>query len=139
MWYLKKLDVTTMYFYGHDSAYLGTNTPSNQPLPDGAHAPSWNGGLFETHYVFNPQMIFINRYELVRMSQQALSTNPGNTGNSDTLTFGFRYYPFISSRAGFAFHNEYSISWQKNVLLSPQSTPLNLTSSSVMLGFDFAF
>ncbi len=27
MWYLKKLDVTTMYFYGHDSAYLGTNTP----------------------------------------------------------------------------------------------------------------
>ena len=25
------------------------------------------------------------------------------------LTFGYRYYPFISSRAGFAFHNEYAI------------------------------
>src|SRR6516225_307318 len=29
MWYLKKLDITTMYFYGHDSIYLGTNTPAN--------------------------------------------------------------------------------------------------------------
>ncbi len=140
MWYVKKLDVTTMYFYGHDSAYLGTNTPANQPLPGGAQAPSWNGALFETHYNFNPQMIFINRYELVRMSQQAFSTNPGNTGNVDALTFGFRYYPFISSRAGFAFHNEYSIVWQKNVLLSPEAgLPINLTSSSLMFGFDFAF
>jgi hypothetical protein len=140
MWYLKKFDLTTMYFYGHDSAYLGTNTPSNQPLPDGAHAPSWNGGLFEAHYTFNPQMIFINRYELIRMSQQAFSTNPGNTGDVDALTFGFRYYPFISSRAGFAFHNEYSIVWQRNAFFGPTTgLPTGLTSSSLMFGLDFSF
>jgi hypothetical protein len=143
MWYVKKLDVTTMYFYGHDSVYLGTNTPrfmGTEGLPEGAHAPSWNGALFETHYNFNPQMIFINRYELIRMSQQALSSNPGNTGNVDALTFGFRYYPFISSRAGFAFHNEYSIVRQRNVLYSPTTgLPIDLTSSSLMFGFDFAF
>ncbi len=143
MWYVKKLDVTTMYFYGHDSVYLGTNTASNlgpEGLPEGAHAPSWNGALFETHYNFNPQMIFINRYELIRMSQQAISSNPGNTGNVDALTFGFRYYPFISSRAGFAFHNEYSIVRQRNILISPLTqAPIDLTSSSVMIGFDFAF
>src|SRR5262252_10311767 len=95
MWYFKKLDVTTMYFYGHDNVYLGTNTPSNvgsAGLPSGAHAPTWNGALFETHYTFNPQMIFINRYELIRMSQQALDSNPGDLGNVDALTFGFRYY-----------------------------------------------
>lgn len=143
MWYLKKLDVTTMYFYGHDSVYLGTNTPRNlgtDGLPEGAHAPSWNGALFETHYNFNPQMIFINRYEVIRMSQQALSSNPDNTGNVDALTFGFRYYPFISSRAGFAFHNEYSIVRQRNILLSPTTgLPIDVTSSSLMFGFDFAF
>jgi hypothetical protein len=140
MWYVHKFDLTTMYFYGHDSAYLGTNTPANQPLPVGAHAPSWNGGLFEAHYTFNPQMIFINRYELVRMSQQAFSTNPSNMGDVDALTFGFRYYPFVNTRAGFAFHNEYSIVWQRNAFFSPTTgLPTGLTSSSLLFGLDFAF
>lgn len=143
MWYIHKYDLTTMYFYGHDSAFLGTNTPSNAGtagLPTGAHAPSWNGALFESHYNLNPQLILINRYELIRMSQQALSTNPGNTGNTDALTFGVRYYPFIGSRAGFAFHNEYSIVWQRNIMVSPTTgLPIGLTSSSLMFGFDFAF
>ncbi|HTZ31412.1 MAG TPA: hypothetical protein VMH31_03090 [Methylomirabilota bacterium] len=142
MWYLHKLDVTTMYFWGKDNVYLGTGTPVNSEtgLPEGAHAPTWNGGLIETHYTFNPQMIFINRYELIRMSQQALSSNPGNTGNTDALTFGFRYYPFINSRAGFAFHNEYSIVWNRNININPSTgLPIGLTSSSLMFGFDFAF
>ena len=142
MWYLHKLDFTTMYFYGHDSSFLGTNTPSNagtEGLPTGAHAPTWNGGLIETHYTLNPQMVFINRYELIRMSQQALDTNPANTGNIDALTFGFRYYPFINSRAGFAFHNEYSIVWQRNINVTTAGLPIGLTSSSLFFGFDFAF
>jgi hypothetical protein len=142
MWYVKKFDITTIFFHSHDSAYLGTNTPSGGPLnptgalPAGAHAPTWNGGLFESHYNFNPQLILINRYELVRMSQQALDTNPGNLGNANVLTFGARYYPFISSRAGFAYHGEYAIIWQKGV--SPV-TFTNQTTSSLLFGFDFAF
>jgi hypothetical protein len=136
MWYVKKFDITTIFFHSHDSAFLGTNTPANQALPPGAQAPTWNGGLFESHYNFNPQLILINRYELVRMSQQALTTNAGNLGNADVLTFGARYYPFISSRAGFAYHGEYAIIWQKGV--SPV-TATNQTTSSLLFGFDFAF
>jgi hypothetical protein len=124
-------------------------------LPAGAHAPTWNGGLFETHYNFNPQLILINRYELVRMSRQAapiipgtvgLTTAPGSFivtgvpssdfGNLDQLTFGYRYYPFISSRAGFAFHNEFSIVRFRKI------SPVNgadATNSSALVGFDFAF
>jgi hypothetical protein len=142
MWYLKKFDITTIYFRGHDSAFLGTNTASGGPtnptgaLPAGGQAPSWNGALFESHYMFNPQIILINRYELVRMSQQAFSSNPSNLGNTDVLTFGVRYYPFISSRAGFAYHAEYAIIWQKGA--SPV-TFSNLATSSLLFGFDFAF
>jgi len=51
------------------------------------------------------------------------------------VTTGFRYYPFISSRAGFAFHNEFSIFRQRGV--SP--TGLDQTNSSLLFGFDFAF
>ena len=141
MWYFKNLDITTMYFHGWDSAFLGSNTPANTALPTdvngvSARAPTWNGGLFETHYNLNPQLILINRYELIRMSRQVFATNPDNFGNEDVLTFGWRYYPFISSRAGFAFHNEYAIMRRRGA--SPV-TAQDLTSSSLLAGFDFAF
>jgi hypothetical protein len=135
-WYIKKFDITTIYFHSTDNAYLGTNTPAYSPLPAGAHSPTWNGGLFESHYTFNPQLILINRYELVRMSQQSFDTNPSNLGNADVLTFGFRYYPFINARAGFAYHGEYAIIWQKGA--SPV-TFTNQTTSSLLFGFDFDF
>jgi hypothetical protein len=144
MWYIKKFDITTIYFHGTDSAWLASSTPAvpGATLPTGAHSPSWNGGLFESHYNLNPQLILINRYELIRMSQQAFTgdgtnpANPSNLGNTDTLTFGFRYYPFISSRAGFAYHTEYAIS---RVRSASPVTSSDLTSSSLLLGFDFAF
>lgn len=134
--YIKKYDLTAMYFRGSDSAFLGTNTASNTPLPTGAHSPTWNGGLFESHYTISPQLILINRYELIRMSQQAFSSNPGNLGNIDALTFGLRYYPFINSRAGFAYHAEYSLVRQRGA--SPV-TATDLTNSSLLFGFDFDF
>lgn len=138
IWYIKNFDITTIYFRGHDSAWLGTDTAATPGavLPAGAHAPTWNGGLFESHYVVSPRFILINRYELVRMSQQAFETNPGNLGNLDTLTFGFRYNPFLNSRAGMAYHAEYAIVWQKGA--SPV-TFTNLTTSNLLLGIDFDF
>jgi hypothetical protein len=141
MWYIKKFDITTIFFRSSDSAYLGTNTAANLPLPAGAQSPKWNGALFESHYMFNPQWMLLNRYELVRMTQQAFGSaaavpNPSNLGNADVLTFGFRYYPFISSRAGFAYHGEYAIIWQKGA--SPV-TFTNITTSNLLFGFDFAF
>jgi len=137
-WYIKNFDITTIYFRGHDSAWLGTNTAAvpGAVLPAGAHAPTWNGALFESHYVYSPQLIFINRYELDRVSQQAFSSNPGNLGNLDALTFAFRYNPFINARAGFAFHGEYSIIWQKGA--SPV-TFTSQTTSALLGGFDFDF
>src|SRR3984957_2727979 len=148
--YVKKFDFTPMYFRGHDSAFLGTGTAADgvSVLPVGARAPSWNGALIETHYTYSPQLILINRYEAVRMTQQALPIDPTNIylpgvsvpsskfGNLDLLAFGFRYYPFISSRAGFAYHAEYSILRQRD---QAPITGRDLTTSSVLLGFDFAF
>lgn len=138
MIYIKNYNMTAIYFRGHDSAWLGNNLPATPGavLPAGYNAPSWNGALFESNYDWSPQLVLINRYELVRMSQQAYVGNPGNLGNLDTLTFGFRYYPFINTRAGFAYHAEYGIIWQKGA--SPVSNT-NLTTSSLLFGFDFDF
>ena len=51
-------------------------------------------------------------------------------------TFGYRWYPIMTSRAGFAGHNEYS--WVRQNGTSPV-TLTDLTSSSLLLGFDFDF
>lgn len=149
--YIKKYDLTAMYFHSADDKYLATGTPFNAAygtLPTGAQNAIWNGALLESHFTYNPQFILIQRVELVRMSQQALPIvagtpyTPGvsvpslNFGNEDVYTFGGRYYPFISSRAGFAFHGEYAFSHQ--IGTSPV-TGQNLDFSSLLFGFDFAF
>src|SRR5580704_14938056 len=113
--------------------------PNNIPgtvLPATARAPSWNGATFEAHYVYNPQLIFIGRYEFINMSQQASTTNAGTLGNISSYTVGYRYNPFMSSRAGFAWHNEYN--WLHRDGVGPQPGQ-NLDVSELLLGFDFDF
>lgn len=148
LFYFGKLDFQVVTQHGWDSAWFGAgygdfpggnasgnNTPGTF-LPAGFRAPSWNGYLVETHWVQNPQLIFIQRSEWERMSQQADPLSPKNFGNIDMYTFAVRYMPIMTSRAGFAWHNEYS--WLRQRGTSPV-TFTDVTSSSLMSGFDFDF
>jgi hypothetical protein len=142
-----KLEFLPFFMHGYDNAFLGTATPANQPLPTGAQAPTWNGGFIESHYYVNPQFVLTGRYEIIRMSRQALPTTPGEQGNIDAYSFGYRWYPIMFSRAGLAQHTEYSI--VKSIGIIPLSgngvgvAPLLPTdrvwSSSLFIGFDFDF
>jgi hypothetical protein len=134
--YLSKLDVALWYQHASDSVYLGTSTAAGTPLPTGAKAPVWNGYIIEPHLTLDPQFIIFERNEYVRMSQQALPGTPGNLGDIDAYTFGYRWYPIMNSRAGLAFHNEYS--WVRQRGTSP-TTGTDLTSSSLFFGLDFDF
>jgi hypothetical protein len=124
--------------HGQDNVFLGNNIPANNPagLPPGAAGPSWNGGFVEAHYTVNPQLIFTGRYELVHMSRQANPANPSNLGNVDSFTVGYRWYPIMLSRAGLAFHNEYSQAKTGNSSILTMS---DQTNRSVMVGFDFDY
>jgi hypothetical protein len=135
LFYLEKLDFLVVTQHGSDSPYFGTSTAANTPLPAGARSPSWNGYLVETHYVYNPQLIFIQRSEWEKMSQQAIPGTASNLGNIDMYTFGYRWYPIMTSRAGLAWHNEYSWIRQRGTA----SDLKDLTSSSLFLGLDFDF
>jgi hypothetical protein len=138
-WFIKDFDVETFYMHGQDNVYLGNSIAVNDPngLPQGAVGPTWNGGFIEAHYTVNPQLIFTGRYELVHMSRQAnpdLAATP-NLGNVDSWTIGYRWYPIMLSRAGLAFHNEYSQAKMGN--LAPSGT--DLINRSLMIGFDFDY
>jgi hypothetical protein len=141
-------DLQVVTQHGWDNAWFGQgfgsaavggpNATPGVTLPAGAQAPSWNGVLFEGHYVYSPQLIFIGRVEAERMSQQANSSTthlPGNLGNLTTYTLGYRYNPFMTSRAGFAWHNEYA--WMHQDLTSAFGN--NVNTSELLLGFDFDF
>src|ERR1700678_2129142 len=141
-------DVTVVTQHGSDSAWFGqgygdfidgvaaNNNLPGTTLPVGSRNPTWNGVLFEPHYVVSPQMIFIGRYETIRMSQQSTPCTPSNVGNISTYTLGYRYNPFMTSRAGFAYHGEYN--WFHWDGAAPDGTS-NLTSSELLFGIDFDF
>jgi hypothetical protein len=121
-----------------DGVASGNNTPGTV-LPAGARAPSWNGVLFEPHYVYSPQLIFIGRYETIRMSQQSTPGIPSTFGNISTYTVGYRYNPFMTSRAGFAWHNEYNWLHQDGTGPTLGLTSANINTSELLIGFDFDF
>ncbi len=150
-------DLQVVTQHGWDNAWFGqgfgdvlggsasnNNTPGTT-LPVGSQAPTWNGVLFEPHYVYSPQLIFIGRYETIRMSRQAngsasATPNPSNFGNISTYTVGYRYNPFMTSRAGFAWHNEYN--WLHQDGTGPSlglPNTVNLNTSELLAGFDFDF
>ncbi len=154
------LDLTVITQHGEDNAWFGQgygdlidgvatlNNTTGTTLPTGAQNPTWNGVLLEPHYVYSPQLIFIGRYETIRMSQQAngpgyagtgptgiVGPSPSNLGNISTYTIGYRYNPFMTSRAGFAWHNEYN--WLHSDGTAPDGS--NINTSELLIGFDFDF
>ncbi|MGP0017984.1 MAG: hypothetical protein ACLPHP_05405 [Candidatus Sulfotelmatobacter sp.] len=164
-------DLQVVTQHGSDNAWfgqgygdlIGGTVPGNNvpgtTLPAGAQAPSWNGVLFEPHYVYSPQLIFIGRFETIRMSQQAngpgcaalsgcFSSSSGtftagqsasNFGNISTYTIGYRYNPFMTSRAGFAWHNEYNWMHQDGTGPTLGLGTANINTSELLIGFDFDF
>jgi hypothetical protein len=137
-WNFGKLEVLPFLLHGYENVYLGSNTASNQTLPTGAKAPTWNSGFVETHLHLSPQFVFTNRVELIRMSRQADPTTPLNNGNIEAYSVGYRWYPIMFSRAGIAFHNEYSIIKTQGSVVGPSPQPTTW-NNSLMAGFDFAF
>jgi len=144
-------DVQVVTQHGWDNAWFGQGygNPIDNPtgpnnligtaLPAGSQAPSWNGVLIEPHYVYSPQLIFIGRYETIRMSQQSTPGTASNLGNISTYTVGFRYNPFMTSRAGFAWHNEYNWLHQDGTGPMIGLNTINVNTSELLMGFDFDF
>lgn len=144
-------DLQVVTQHGWDNAWFGQGygdpidvpgAPNNLPgstLPAGSQAPTWNGVLFEPHYVYSPQLIFLGRYETIRMSRQSTPGTASNLGNISTYTLGFRYNPFMTSRAGFAWHNEYNWLHQDGTGPLAGLSTTNVNTSEVLTGFDFDF
>jgi len=137
-WYLGKFDFQTFYEHGYDNVFLGNSVAANQAskLPAGAVGPTWNGGFVEGHYDYNPRLILISKYELIRMSRQADPSIRSNSGNLDTWTVGYRWYPIMNPRAGLAWVQEFSR------IVNAGTAPLSRKddiSNSYLMGFDFDF
>jgi hypothetical protein len=145
------VDLQVVTQHGSDSAWFGQgygdlidgiasgNNTTGTTLPPGSRSPTWNGVLLEPHYVYSPQLIFIGRFETIRMSQQSTPGIAQNLGNITTYTIGYRYNPFMTSRAGFAWHNEYNWLHQDGTGPSLGVNSANINTSELLLGFDFDF
>ena len=138
--YLGRFDVTGVFQRASDNVFLangglpGANNPG--ALPAGAQGAMWDTGTIEAHYTYSPKLFFLTRYELARMRRQPVAGfAPSDFGNADVVTVGYRYYPFMHSRAGLAWHQEFATELTKHT----SDTGLNQRTSSYFMGFDFAF
>jgi hypothetical protein len=142
-------DVTVVTQHGSDSAWFGqgygdyadgvaanNNTPGVSMLPAGSRNPTWNGVLVEPHYVISPQAIILARWETIRMSQQSTPGTASNLGNISTYTIGARYNPFMTPRAGLAYHAEYNWLHQDGTGVI---TGTNINTGELLAGIDFDF
>ena len=136
-----KLDFQVFTQHGSDNVWFGAgcgdvfNSVCDPDRAATGRNPTWNGAFVEGHYVWNPQFTIIGRGEWVRMSQQASADTPSDLGNLDSYVVGYRYNPFMTSRAGFAFHNEFSWTRQRG----GASNGSDLSTNSLFAGFDFVF
>ena len=62
-----------------------------------------------------------------------------NLGNITTYTIGYRYNPFMTNRAGFAWHNEYNWLHQDGTGPTIGLNTTNVNTSELLTGFDFDF
>ncbi|MGB9235900.1 MAG: hypothetical protein WCC04_15940 [Terriglobales bacterium] len=145
-------DVTVVTQHGEDSAWFGQgygdfidnpvagtsflNGYGVTALPAGSRNPTWNGVLVEPHYVISPQAILLARYETIRMSQQSTPGTASNLGNISTYTLGARFNPFMTPRAGFAYHAEYNWLHQDGTGVIAGT---NINTSELLAGIDFDF
>ncbi len=137
-WYVSKFDFYTFFMHGYDNVFLGNGVAANQAsnLPIGAAAPTWNGGFLEAHFNPTPRWMVLAKYEVDRMSRQANPSIRSDSGNLDTWTIGYRYYPIMSSRAGLAWTQEYSR------VTNAGAAPLSgrdAVHNTYFMGFDFDF
>lgn len=137
--FLHDLELLPLYMHGTENQALIAGASQNA---------SWNGYLLEAHYYINPQFMLLARGDFIRVSQQGDPATPKTQGNSDVLTFGYRYYPIMFSRAGLSWHTE--LSFGKSIGVNPMSgigntvdqpaTPTTVVkTASVLTALDFDF
>ncbi len=116
------------------------NIPGVAVLPPGSRSPIWNGYTVEARYVYSPQLIFIGRFEAERMQQQATPGTAPSLGNITNYVIGYRYNPFMTSRAGFAYHGEFNLLHQDGTgPTNSAGNATNINTSELLFGFDFDF
>ncbi len=74
-------------------------------------------------------------YWKVRRHRRISARRRQRIGNVDVFTIGYRYYPFMHSRDGLAWHQEFATENFKGLASSGRDQRF----SSYFMGFDFAF
>jgi hypothetical protein len=74
------------------------------------------------------------------MQQQATPGTLSSLGNINNYSIGYRYNPFMTSRAGFAYFGEFNLFHQTGTgPVNAAGNTTNVNTSELMFGMDFDF
>lgn len=109
------------------------------PFPSARDAV-WNGGFAELNYLATPKLIVVYRYDLIRNDRQIDRSLPNDFNDIDSHTAALRYAILVTTRAALLAHLEYNRTETRSVTQDPVTLQnRNVTASTALIGFDFAF
>ncbi|MFI5303933.1 MAG: hypothetical protein ACHQYP_03960 [Nitrospiria bacterium] len=141
-----KLNVFGVYMIGQDPKEL---------IPNATDDAKFWGGFVEANYIYDPKLVLIARYDLIRNTTEPVSNvTPSGCGilpscspsipvsfdssgydDVDSYTLAARYALVIHSRGEMWAHAEFNETTNKKTAFDGS----NQTNDTIFLGFDFAF
>lgn len=100
------------------------------------------GGFVEANFLYNPKLILIGRYDMIRNTTQAdpvMASASPDKGDQDALTLAVRYAISLHDRGEIWVHTEANSTTSKNTGVDAAASPINQTNSTLFLGLDFAY
>jgi hypothetical protein len=129
-----KLNIFGVFLQGKDDKDLA--------LIANAQDASYWGGFVEANFLFNPKLVLLGRYDIIRNTTQAdpsIVTTPSDKGDQDSITISARYAISLHNRGEIWFHGEANTVTSKDTGLDMASNPINQVNNTLFLGLDFAY
>ena len=137
------LNLMLVYMHGSENKNLFCSPDTSTglcPVPPNAQDASWNGGFFEADYLFNPKLMLVYRYDIVRNQKQGDLNLPENFNDVDSHTAVVRYSIWLSTRTTVWSHIEYNRTETKSINSDSSTGELkNIVANTLLAAVDFAF
>jgi hypothetical protein len=104
-------------------------------IPGATQDGTFNGGYIEAGITPTLKDTIFFRWDIVRNSQQGVTTNPGDFGDQNAETIGYRHTFQFSNHSEYALHLEYSTLNTKRTAFDGS----DVRNSYYFVGIDFAY
>jgi hypothetical protein len=120
----------------HIIGLFGHGTDNQALIPGATRDGSYNGGYLEAGVSATLKDVIFLRYDIIRNSQQGVTSNASDLDDRDAETIGYRHTFVFSNHSEYALHLEFSTLNHKKTAADGVS---DVRNNTFFAGIDFAY